>query len=326
MTIPTEALVRVKWPALPSLVLPGPLPRDQHPARVYLARLGPGSRRTMTQALGVVAGLLGQTVDTLDWSAFRYQHTQAVRARLLETRSPGGTNKILAALRGVLKEAWRLGQIDAETYHRATDLPSVRGERLPVGRALSTRELQKLFRACAKDQRSAARRDAALLAILYGGGLRRSEVVALDVTDYNPETTELRVREAKGHKDRIAYATNGAKAALDAWLAVRGPEPGPLFWPAAGRGRALVNRRMSDQAVLLVLRKRAKEARVAPFTPHDLRRTFIGDLLDAGADMAVVQRLAGHASVQTTARYDRRGEETKRRAAELLHVPYVQKI
>ena len=326
MSLPTEALVRVESAAPSPLVLRHALAADQHPALVYLARLGPGSRRTMAPALGVIAGFLGQTVDTLDWSAFRYQHTQAVRARLLATRSPGGTNKILAALRGVLKESWRLGQIDAETYHRAADLPSVRGERLPVGRALSTRELQKLFRACAKDERPAARRDAALLAILYGGGLRRSEVVALDLSDYTPETTELRVREGKGQKDRIAYATNGAKAALDAWLAVRGPEPGPLFWPAAGRGRALVNRRMSDQAVLLVLRKRAKEARVAPFTPHDLRRTFIGDLLDAGADMAVVQRLAGHASVQTTARYDRRGEETKRRAAELLHVPYAQNI
>src|SRR5436309_5157985 len=146
MTEPTEALARVKSAALSPVVLWRPLPRDQHPARVYMARLGPGSRRTMAQALGVVAGFLGQTVDTLDWSGFRYQHTQAVRARLLATRSPGGANKILAALRGVLKESCRLGQIDAETYHRAVDLPSVRGERLPVGRALTTRELQELVR------------------------------------------------------------------------------------------------------------------------------------------------------------------------------------
>src|SRR5438093_454257 len=162
MTEPIEALVRVESHALPSLVLPRPLPRDQQPARVYLARLGPGSQRTMAQALGVVAGFLGQTVDTLDWSAFRYQHTQAVRARLSATRSPGGTNKILAALRGVLKESWRLGQIDAETYHRAADLPSVRGERLPLGRALSTRELQKLLRACARAEPPAGWPEAAL--------------------------------------------------------------------------------------------------------------------------------------------------------------------
>jgi hypothetical protein len=127
MSVPTEALIRIESAAPSPLVLRRPLAGDQHPALVYLARLGPGSRRTMAQALGVIAGLFDQTVETLDWSGFRYQHTQAVRARLLETRSPGGTNKILAALRGVLKEAWRLDQIDAEIYHRAADLPSVRG-------------------------------------------------------------------------------------------------------------------------------------------------------------------------------------------------------
>ena len=90
-----------------------------------------------------------------------------------------------------------------------------------------------------------------------------------------------------------------------------------------GAGDPLVNRRMTDQAVLMLLRRRAAQARVPAFTPHDLRRTFVGDLLEAGADMVTVQKLAGHANVQTTARYDRRGEETKRRAAELLHVPFV---
>jgi integrase len=148
-------------------------------------------------------------------------------------------------------------------------------------------------------------------------------VVGLDVDDYHPETGELRVRSGKGDKARVCYATHGTRLALAAWLAVRGPAAGPLFWPADGRGRALVNRRMTDQAVLLLLRRRAQLAPVPSFTPHDLRRSFISDLLDSGADMVTVQKLAGHANVQTTARYDRRGEEVKRRAAELLHVPFV---
>ena len=78
---------------------------------------------------------------------------------------------------------------------------------------------------------------------------------------------------------------------------------------------------MTDQAVLDILRARGKEAAIASFSPHDLRRTFISNLLDAGADISTVQKLAGHSSPVTTAKYDRRGEETKRLAVERLSIP-----
>jgi site-specific recombinase XerD len=167
-----------------------PEDRSKDPAAVYLARLAPGSRRSQTSALNTMAGLLtgGRLgAQDLPWHEVRYQHTQALRAALADRYSPATTNRHLAALRGVLREAWRLGLMSAEDLTRATDLAAVRGERLPRGRALSRGELVSLFASCRGGSPSDAR-DAALMAVLYAAGLRRAEVVAIEVGDYDVET------------------------------------------------------------------------------------------------------------------------------------------
>lgn len=260
-------------------------------------------------------------IAAFPWQSLDFQHTTAIRARLAERYAPATANKMLVALRGVLKASWRLKQMTAEDLARACDFKKVEGTRLPKGRALTSGEMRALFGACADDPTPAGRRDAALLAILYGAGLRRSEVAALTLADYDPENGALTVREGKGNKDRLVYVTNGGKSAIEDWLDVRGQDPGALFVPI-NRGGRMSTEPMTDQAVYNILLEKAKEAKVKKFSPHDLRRTFISDLLDAGADISAVKNLAGHESVDTTQKYDRRGEQAKVKAAELLHVPY----
>jgi hypothetical protein len=136
---------------------------ERHPALVYLAGLAAGSRRTMAQALETVAAVVtggdwqeleGRRVllpgrcsmRTMPWHLLRYQHTAALRSKLAEVFKPATANKMLSAVRGVLRECWRLGLVDAESYQRATDLPSVRGSNVAAGRALTHGELLCPFR------------------------------------------------------------------------------------------------------------------------------------------------------------------------------------
>jgi site-specific recombinase XerD len=279
----------------------------------------------MTQALLEIGEILdpGSSGLVRDWGSLRYADTQAVRATLAERHAPATVNKMLSALRRVLKEAWRLGQMDAESYHAAADVTSVRSTTGLRGRGLTPAELARLFEACEADDSPAGIRDASLLAVLYGAGVRRAEAVALTLADLDSTTGELRVRAGKGRKDRTTYMPEGALDAVVRWLELRGEAPGPLFCRVTKAGRILAGGSpLSGQAVLVILRKRALEGGVEQFSPHDLRRSYISDLLDAGADIVTVQRLAGHSAVTTTARYDRRLEDTKSAAAQRLRVPY----
>ena len=294
-----------------------------HPAALYLARLAPSSRQTMSCVLGGVAQTLSagrHTLWSLPWHQVRYPQMSALRSHLAAAYAPATANLYMTAVRGVLAECWQLGLLSAEEKARACNLPSIRGERLPAGRAVVVGELRALLRACAEDRDPSARRDAALVGILYGSGLRRAEASALDLSDLDLGAGSLAVRHGKGNKARQVYLASGGSDLLEAWLRVRGEAAGPLFVPVLKSGK-LADRRLAPQSVRYVLQKRARAAGIKDFSPHDLRRTFVGDLLEAGADISTVQKMAGHASVQTTARYDRRGEQAKKKASGLLHIP-----
>ena len=325
-------------PSAPALLPAAPmeLPRDENPVLAYLARLSPGSRRTMRASLETIARLAsGGEVGALDfpWWLLRYQHSEAIRGRLAETYAPATANKMLSAMKGVLKSCWRLGLMTAEERDRASDIEPVRGTRLPPGRSIPRGELRSLFEVCAQeanDPRMRARgiRDAAMLALLYVGGLRRTELASLRLSDYDPEERTVRIR-GKGNKERQVYAEGGADLLLSAWLELRGDPAGPLFLPVRKDGlvqhadaHGEKKSSLSDQAVYKTVKRRHREAKIKDVSPHDFRKTFVGDLLDAIGDLSTVQKLAGHSDPATTARYDRRGERAMREAASHLHVPH----
>jgi site-specific recombinase XerD len=295
----------------------------ENPAVVYRDSLSRGSYWAVRHSLETIAGILGgEGADpwTFPWERLTYQHTARVRRAIVERYAPATVNKMLSALRGVLKTAWRLGLMDAETYGRAIAVENVKARVQPKGRAVEQDELAVLFRVCAEDESPAGRRDAALFAVLYGAGLRRAELCGLDLVDFDALDCALTVRAGKGRRDRTVYLPAAVCRHLCAWVEVREGEPGPLFCPVRSTGEVPITR-LRGEVVWYILKRRQKQAGLEGITPHALRRSYVTNLLAAGVDLLTVQELVGHADAVTTAKYDRRGDRTKRQATRALRLP-----
>lgn len=235
-------------------------------------------------------------------------------------RTPSVINQALCAIRKLVREAADNGAIEPSVAQGIANVKGLKAEAPPAGRDIKPGEMSAIFNVC--DNTPLGIRDAAIIALLYSTGMRRGSLVKLDLADYDRATGELKLRQAKGNKQLDAFVINGAQATLEDWLLIRGDVPGPMFYQIR-RGGHLKPNRLTTQAVYHLVRRRAHQAGIdKPVTPHDFRRTLVGDLLDAGADISTVQKMVGHASIETTARYDRRDKRTKQKAAGLIHVPY----
>jgi len=294
-----------------------------HPVAVYLASKTQASKSSLLGALRYAFGTVGLDYASLaTWQALDYSTLSALQARLLETqKAPSTIKHALFAIRGVLKVAQRLGHISKAQLESALAVEMIKSSsNILAGRQVALQEASKLGHILASDTSSAGIRDRALLAVLWGAGLRRAELVALQRSSVDLGQASLKVY-GKGRKAREVFLGAGALEALSAWLVIRGDEQGALFGAISKSGKISLEH-MSAQAVYTILEKRRKQAELERFSPHDLRRTYASSLLDAGIDISTVAELLGHASVTTTARYDRRGAERKRRASSMLASPF----
>lgn len=297
---------------------------DTHAAR-HVATIAKGSRASVRASLNRAARIDAghEHADGIahPWHRRPPETLAALRAALADRYAVATANATLAAVRGALRAAWLAGDLDRETLDRmSAALRRVPGSSAP-GRALNPAQVGKLFTAAADQRPATAARDAALLAMLFGLGLRRAEAASATLEDLDTEAGTLRVR-GKGRRERLAHLANGSAAAVADWIERRGTAPGPILAPVTKAGEPLAGSGMTGQAIAARVRRLADRAGLGSIGPHVLRRTFATQLLAGGNDLAAVADCMGHASTDTTRVYDRRGEAAKAAAVATLAVPY----
>ena len=313
-------------------------PLPVNPALVYLESLGSEvSKRTMISPLNQAACILNPSLSGKDaWKAIPWQKLTApvVRAVMAKVEgSPATRNKMLAALKGVARFAWEMELLKDNDLTRIQGIKGDTGSRELAGRFILHGELIELLKACAADHSPAGARDAAMIALAASTGARRAEIASIQLESIQtPEEGRFHIRiVGKRNKERTLYVAGNAACALSDWLSVvfatvaKEDAIGPLFCAIRKGGTVLPGVPLSTTALDKILRKRSAEAGLSDLDWHDMRRTVASNLLDAGADISTVAGILGHSSVNTTARYDRRGERARIKASELISVPYFRR-
>jgi site-specific recombinase XerD len=224
----------------------------------------------------------------------------------LEARGLGSSSIIIrmSAIRKLAVEAADNGLLAPELAAGITRVKSVKSTGIRVGNWLSLRQAQALL--SAPDTATLkGLRDRAILAVLLGCGLRRSEVAALTFVHVQQRDGRWCIVDLVGKHSRVRTVPmpTWVKVAIDAWTSTAGLADGRVFRPV-NRGDKVQGEAMSEKVVWQMLQQYADDAVGIPaFAPHDARRTCAKLCRAAGGELEQIQLLLGHASVQTTERY-----------------------
>lgn len=283
-----------------------------NPAEMYLLSLNTEITRGRVRDLlnSVARALGGNDLHSFLWETItpedllRYRDAQ--RAKGLK---PSTINMRLATVRSVLNQAYVMGLISFEQHFRLAEVKRVKGATVPKGRALSEEEVTALLTEASRQGTVIGIRNAAIVSLAVGCGLRRAEMAALLLSDLDIKRERILIK-GKGNKERWAYLSDSVKKHLESWLAVRGTGPDEhVFLCVRSFNYVQADHPLLPEGFYTALERLAADAGVNRFSPHDLRRTFATRLLHMGAPLENVQKAMGHTSLMTTQRYDKRDRE-----------------
>jgi len=215
--------------------------------------------------------------------------------------APSSVARLLVSLRALYRLLVREGDIESDPT-ATVGIPR-RPQSLP--KAISLDDVVALLDAPGTDL--LGRRDRAILETLYGTGLRISELVALDVDDVDLDRRSVLVRAGKGGKDRVVPLGRPAADRISDYATLVRRELATRARAGSSRAALWLNARggrLTRQGCWKIMKAHARAAGLPELiSPHTLRHSFATHLLDAGADVRVVQELLGHASLTTTQIY-----------------------
>lgn len=282
------------------------------PAQAYIKKhANSEAQRVASVKVKHVAQLLGfKNADQIAWEQVTFNHANYLRSKLMEATnrfgeslSPSTINHTLTAFRQMAKLAWRMGIMSAEIYEHVKSIEPVRGERVGLRALPVPDDITALLDCCFADPGVAGARDAAIITLAFGAGLRRSELVGLMYPRHIDEQDSSIIVRGKGNKERRIPLAHYMLDVLQTWIHdVRGNHSGPLF-SRVRKGDDIASEALSDEAVRYILERRCLQAGVKPIKPHDARHTYASNLLANNTDLVTVSKLLGHASIVTTQRY-----------------------
>lgn len=313
------------------------LPERKHPITGYMLRIR-GSKRNRDNKKYIMRTVLAALTDAsrsdVAWDdviAYPWHHVgpdeaqNAFRALVAMYPNLNTRHGFVQMLRSILKGCRAAKVLSSARYEETVaELPttSKRGVALRR-RRITPDELVGLMEASQQDIPVRAARDAAIIAVFATTGIRVSELAALNLGHWNQHDQMLHLAMTKNGRPHAVPVDPRTRQYLEAWIAFRGTDPGPLFVGTAhpsSCANTLV--RMSTDAVRTRIQKIAELACIGRVGTHDFRRTVASTLLRT-TDASLVSRLLGHSSLAATLVYDMATEDEQRTAISSLPLPSI---